>query len=86
MAQVGFLTHQLSHLAPLLGHHGAGVAVSMTTTAAVVGRLITGVWIDRLNRRVISSVNFAIQATTLRAMVAFPTPPHTGSGHLTGKL
>jgi MFS family permease len=73
-AQVGFLTHQISYLAPRLGTHGAGAAVSMTTTAAVIGRLITGICIDRLNRRVVSSITFAIQAAALGAMIAFPTP------------
>lgn len=73
-AQVGFLTHQIAYLKPLLGTHEAGLAVSVTTMAAVCGRLITGSVIDRLPRRKVSSVNFALQAIALGAMIAFPTP------------
>src|SRR5687768_17572376 len=32
-AQVGFLTHQIAYLDPLLGTRGAGIAVSLTTMA-----------------------------------------------------
>lgn len=74
-AQVGFLTHQIAYLEPLLGSKGAGFAVSLTTTAAIVGRLITGVFIDRLHRRLVASVNFAIQAIALTALIAFPAHP-----------
>ena len=59
-AQVGFLTHQVSFLEPALGRGGAALAVSVTTLAAVVGRVVTGVFIDRLNRRLVSSANFVI--------------------------
>jgi hypothetical protein len=54
-AQVGFLTHQISYLAPRLGTSGAGLAVSLTTIAAVIGRLLTGACIDRLDRRLVSA-------------------------------
>jgi len=70
---VGFLTHQIAYLEPQLGHHGAGVAVSLTTMAAIMGRLITGVCLERVNRRLVSCVNFLIQAIALGAMLAFPT-------------
>jgi MFS family permease len=72
-AQVGFLTHQIAYLEPRLGHHGAGVAVSLTTMAAIIGRLITGVFIDHVNRRLVASVNFLIQAIALGAMLTWPT-------------
>jgi predicted MFS family arabinose efflux permease len=72
-AQVGFLTHQIAYLEPRLGHHGASVAVSLTTMAAIIGRLITGVCIERVNRRLVACVNFLLQAVALGAMLAFPT-------------
>ena len=72
-AQVGFLTHQIAYLEPRLGHHGAGVSVSLTTVAALMGRLITGVFIDHVNRRLVASVNFLIQAIALGAMLTWPT-------------
>jgi MFS family permease len=70
-AQVGFLTHQIAYLEPRLGHHGAGVAVSLTTVAAIMGRLLTGVFIDRFDRRLVASVNFLIQAIALGIMTAW---------------
>jgi MFS family permease len=70
---VGFLTHQIAYLEPRLGHHSAGVAVSLTTMAAIIGRLITGVFIDHVNRRLVASVNFLIQAIALGAMLTWPT-------------
>ncbi len=74
VAQVGFLTHQIAYLEPLIGKSGAGFAVSMTTVSAVLGRCITGVYIDRLNQRLVSSVNFLTQTIALSAMITFPTP------------
>jgi MFS family permease len=71
-AQVGFLTHQISYLAPRLGTSGAGLAVSLTTIAAVIGRLLTGACIDRLDRRLVSAGNFTLQAVALGAMLVFP--------------
>jgi MFS family permease len=41
--------------------------------AAVIGRLVTGVFIDRLHRRMVSSIDFVIQAIALAAMIVFPT-------------
>jgi MFS family permease len=41
-AQVGFLTHQIAFLAPTTGTVATGWAVSMTTSAAVLGRIATG--------------------------------------------
>src|SRR5712691_3527939 len=49
-AQVGVLTHLVSLLAPELGPNGAARAVTVTTAAALIGRLITGLIVDRLNR------------------------------------
>ena len=71
-AQVGFLTHQISYLASQLGASGAGLAVSLTTMAAVIGRLLTGLYIDRLDRRLVSAGNFILQAVALGTMLVFP--------------
>jgi hypothetical protein len=42
--------------------------------AAVIGRVFAGVFIDRLNRRPVSSMNFLVRATAFAAMIAVPTP------------
>ncbi len=61
VAQVGLLTHQVSFLAPAIGVTAAGWAVSITTLAAVVGRVGTGFFIDRLDPRAAAAANFAVQ-------------------------
>src|SRR5438093_1847884 len=60
-AQVGVLTHLVALVTPELGAGGAARALSTTTTAAVIGRLVTGVVVDRLNRRLVASATLAIQ-------------------------
>ena len=60
-AQVGVLTHQVSLLAPVVGSSGAARAVSVTTAAALIGRLITGVVVDRLNPRLVASATLVVQ-------------------------
>ena len=40
---------------------GAARAVSVTTAAAVIGRLFTGLVVDRLNRRLVASATMIVQ-------------------------
>jgi MFS family permease len=61
MAQVGFLTHQVSYLSPIIGTLAAGWAVSLTTFSAIVGRIAMGSFVDHVDRRVAACGNFAIQ-------------------------
>ena len=73
-AQVGVLTHLVSLLAPALGEGGAARAVALTTAAGVVGRLLTGVVVDRLNRRVVSAVTLVVQMTGVGLLAAATAP------------
>ena len=75
LAQVGFITHQVAYLSPRLGREGAALAVSLTTLAAIVGRLATGVFVDRIDRRRAASGNFALQALAVFAMIRWPSVP-----------
>ena len=61
-SQVGFLTHQVAFLSPTIGTIAAGWAVSLTTSAAVTGRIASGFALDRFNRRAVASINFVVQA------------------------
>jgi predicted MFS family arabinose efflux permease len=61
-AQVGLIAHLLTLLVPTLGERGAAGAVSLTTTCAVIGRLLLGAVIDRLEPRAAAAGNFALQA------------------------
>jgi MFS family permease len=60
-AQVGVLTHLVALVTTTLGTAGAARAVSTTTAAAVIGRLLTGLVVDRLDRRLVASVTLVIQ-------------------------
>jgi predicted MFS family arabinose efflux permease len=64
-AQVGFLTHQVAFLSPAIGTFAAGWAVSLTTCAAIVGRLATGLFVDKVDRRAVACGNFLIQVAAL---------------------
>ena len=65
MAQVGFLVHQISFLDPVIGRERAGIAVALTTAMAVVGRVLFGVIVDRLDQRIAASASAVSQAIAL---------------------
>jgi MFS family permease len=73
-AQVGFLTHQIGFLSPTIGTVAAGWAVSLTTFAAVLGRIVTGYVADRFERRPVACVNFIVQMLGM-AILATATAP-----------
>jgi MFS family permease len=60
-AQVGVLTHLVPLVAPVVGGLGAARALTATTAAALVGRLLTATVVDRLNRRVVASATLLVQ-------------------------
>jgi MFS family permease len=74
LAQVGFITHQVAYLTPRLGAERAALALSLTSLAAIIGRLVTGVFIDRVDRRLATAANLAVQAVALVAMIRWPSP------------
>ena len=61
MAQVGVLTHLVTLVTPALGAGGAARAVGATTAAALLGRLVTGFFVDRANRRLVASATLLVQ-------------------------
>jgi MFS family permease len=73
-AQVGVLTHLVALVTPTLGGGGAARAVSATTAAALVGRLVTGLVVDRLNRRLVSSATLVVQIVGLALLAANSSP------------
>ena len=79
-AQVGVLTHLVALVSPSLGAGGAGRAMSATTAAAVVGRLATGVVVDRLDRRKVASATLVVQigGLLLIASSTGATPVYVG--------
>src|SRR5262249_18465875 len=71
-AQVGVLTHLVSHLSSILGTAGAGGALGLTTVAAIAGRVPRGALADRMDRRRIAGLNFLLQVAGL-AVLALST-------------
>jgi MFS family permease len=67
-SQVGFIVHQVAFLSPSLGRSGAGTAVAIMTTMAVVGRLLLGTVVDRLDQRLASAASLGSQAAALLVM------------------
>ena len=72
-AQVGVLTHLIALVTPVVGAGGAARAVSTTTAAAVFGRLLTGVIVDRVNPRLVASTTLVTQIVGLALLAWAPS-------------
>lgn len=68
VAQVGFLVHLIAFLEPMIGRYQSGVALSLASICAVVGRVGLSFIIDRLNQRMVTAISLASQATALFLM------------------
>ena len=73
-AQVGFLTHQIGFLSPSIGTIAAGWAVSLTTFAAVLGRIAIGYIADQFDRRAVACANFIVQMLGMAILATTTTP------------
>ena len=73
-AQISLIIHQVSFLKPTLGTGGAAWAVSLTSVCAVLGRLVVGSFVDRVNRRAVIAGNFLLQASAIGLMLSDPGP------------
>lgn len=65
LAQVGFIVHQVAFLEPLIGRSAAGVAVTLMASMAMIGRLVLGLFVDRIDPRFASAVSMTSQAAAL---------------------
>ncbi len=68
VAQIGFIVHQIALLEPKIGRPGAGFAVALTTSMAVLGRFCLGMVVDRLNPRLVTATSLMSQAAALLAI------------------
>ena len=75
MMQVGFLTHQVAYLSLIIGPIPTAWAVSVTTSSAVVGRLLVGLFVDRCDRRAVACGNFLVQSAGTALLAANPSAP-----------
>jgi len=73
-AQVAFFTHQMAFLTPTIGTVAAGWAISLTTFAAVVGRIVVGFIVDQFDRRIIAALNFIVQMIGMAVLATATTP------------
>jgi predicted MFS family arabinose efflux permease len=73
-AQVGVLTHLVALVTPTLGIGGAARAVSTATAMAMLGRLATGLVVDRVNRRLVAGVTLAIQIAGVLVLARAASP------------
>ncbi len=64
-SQVGLVANLVSLLAPRLGDAGAASAVSLTAVCAILGRLLLGAVVDRVDRRLAAAGNFVLQIAGL---------------------
>jgi MFS family permease len=69
LAQVGFLMHQITMVTELYSRSAATLAVVVTTASAMVGRLLAGYLADHYSRRLIATLNFAVQILGLLLLV-----------------
>jgi MFS family permease len=68
IAQVAFIVHQIAFMEPIVGRAQAALSVSVMTIFAVIGRLILGSVVDRLDPRWISAGSMFSQAVALFCM------------------
>lgn len=69
IAQVGFIVHQISFLDPVMGRERASIAVALMTAMAVVGRVLFGFVVDRMDQRKAAAVSALTQAAALLVMI-----------------
>lgn len=74
MVQVGFVVHQVSFLLPVLGREGAALAVFLVALMAAASRVVVGLFIDRLDQRMVGALLLAAQASALFALLQFAVP------------
>jgi MFS family permease len=74
LAQVGFIVHQIALLEPAMGRSLAALAVAVTTTMAVIGRLCLGLVVDRLDPRTVTAGSLLTQAAALFAIAQATGP------------
>jgi MFS family permease len=75
LAQIGFIVHQIALLEPKVGYASAGIAVSMMTFSAIVGRLSLGMVADRFVPRFVAAGSLVSQAAALLVILRADTVP-----------
>jgi len=74
MVQVGFVTHQVTLLSPVLGSAGTSITVSATAITALGSRLMLARFADQISARLTASVMMVIAAGSLAVQALIPGP------------
>lgn len=74
LVQVGFVTHQVTMLVPVLGAAGTSATVSATAVAALVSRLLLSRFADQIDARVTTAGVLLCAAAALAALGLWPSP------------
>jgi len=74
LVQVGFVTHQVTMLAPILGAAGTSATVSATAVAALVSRLLLSRFADQIDPRVTAAAVLLCAALALASLALWPVP------------
>ena len=70
LAQISFIAHQAAFLEPALGLKGAGWAISLTALSALIGRLLVGLVVDRIDRRLATALVLAVQIAGMGVLLS----------------
>jgi MFS family permease len=82
MVQVGFVTHQVTLLSPMLGATGTSLTASGTAIAALVGRLALVRFSDQISPRTTAGTMMGLAALSLCLQAMMPTPVVLVAGSL----
>jgi MFS family permease len=71
---VGFVTHQVTLLSPVLGATGTSITASGTAIAALIGRLALVRFADQISPRATAGTMMGVAAIALFLQAMFPAP------------
>jgi MFS family permease len=74
MVQVGFVTHQVTFLSPILGAWATSATVSATAVAALVSRLLLSRFADQIDARVTTASVLLCAAAAFCLLALLPVP------------
>ncbi len=63
--QIAYLVHQVSFLSQYLGTQQAAATVSITTGASIFGRMVLGIFVDRLDNRQVTMACVILQGVAI---------------------
>jgi MFS family permease len=69
--QISYLVHQVSFLSQYLGPQKAASAVSITAGASITGRLVMGIFVDRLDKRHVTILCILFQGLAILTLAFY---------------